>query len=126
MLPPLRAPGAVTPTRVAEAIIAFLEGQRGADHWLVSCRPAHLRAAAAAASARYARGRPLSALDGVPFAVKDAVDVFGHPGGSGTTFLAKMCAHAARGRRAPGAAAAAAAAAATAAARSPACVRRTT
>jgi Asp-tRNA(Asn)/Glu-tRNA(Gln) amidotransferase A subunit family amidase len=45
---------------------------------------------AAASTARYAAGRPLSVLDGVPYAVKDAIDAYAFKTGSGTTFLGDM------------------------------------
>lgn len=55
----------------------------------VSHDPAHLREAAAASAQRWAAGRPLSPLDGVPFAVKDLVDALPYPTTAGTAFLAE-------------------------------------
>jgi len=40
---------------------------------------------------RYKAGKPLSALDGVPFAVKDLMDALPCPTGSGTAFMASRC-----------------------------------
>jgi len=40
---------------------------------------------------RYKAGKPLSALDGVPFAVKDLMDALPCPTGSGTAFMASQC-----------------------------------
>ena len=40
---------------------------------------------------RYKAGKPLSALDGVPFAVKDLMDALPCPTGSGTVFMASQC-----------------------------------
>ena len=42
---------------------------------------------------RYKAGKPLSALDGVPFAVKDLMDALPCPTASGTTFIASQCVH---------------------------------
>lgn len=41
---------------------------------------------------RYAAGKPLSVLDGVPFAVKDLMDALPCPTGAGTAYLASTCA----------------------------------
>jgi aspartyl-tRNA(Asn)/glutamyl-tRNA(Gln) amidotransferase subunit A len=75
---------------VAEAVIAFVAADPAAARWLCDFRPAHLRAQAAAADARYAAGAPLGPLDGVPFAVKDAVGVYAYKTGHGTTFMGDM------------------------------------
>ena len=83
-------PGAATPSAVVEAIIDFLESQPGASHWMCDWRPDHLRAQAAAAGARYAAGTQLGVLDGVPYAVKDALDAFPFKSGAGTSFLGDM------------------------------------
>jgi aspartyl-tRNA(Asn)/glutamyl-tRNA(Gln) amidotransferase subunit A len=80
----------VTPVDAAEAIIAFLENEPASANWFCEFGAAHLRAQAAAAAARYRAGRPLSVLDGVPFAVKDVVDAYGLANGSGTAFLAAL------------------------------------
>ena len=49
--------------------------------FLVAHNPEHLRQQAAASSERWRHGRPLSPLDGVPFAGGDSVQVQRHPGG---------------------------------------------
>ncbi|GBF99222.1 fatty acid amide hydrolase-like [Raphidocelis subcapitata] len=83
--------GAVTPSDVAEALISFLTAPGAPQRvWLCDFRPDHLRAQAAAATARYAARAPLSVLDGVPFAVKDSVPAYAHETGHGTTFLGHM------------------------------------
>ncbi|KIZ06891.1 hypothetical protein MNEG_1064 [Monoraphidium neglectum] len=82
--------GAASPVQVAEAIIGFVSREQGAANWLSDFDPEHLRAQAAASAARYAAGAPLSVLDGVPFAVKDAVDAFPLRTGHGTSFLGDM------------------------------------
>ena len=81
------ASGEVTPAAVADAVLAFLETERGAANWLCELHPDHVRAQAAAATRRYVAGAPLSVLDGVPFAVKDCVDALAHRSGGGTDFL---------------------------------------
>ena len=40
---------------------------------------------------RYKAGKPLSVLDGVPFAVKDLMDALPCPTGGGTAYLATQC-----------------------------------
>lgn len=83
----------MTPSDVAEAIIAFVTAPGAPQRvWLCDFRPDHVRAQAAAATARYAARAPVSVLDGVPFAVKDSVGAYAHTMGHGTTFLGNMCA----------------------------------
>ena len=53
----------------------------------ISQNPDAIRAAAAASTERYAAGKPLSPLDGVPFGVKDELDVEGYPTTAGTAYL---------------------------------------
>ena len=57
--------------------------------FLIAHNPAHLRQQAAASTERWAAGKPLSVLDGVPFAVKDIVDALPYPTTAGTAFLAE-------------------------------------
>jgi len=72
--------GKVTPLQVAEALLPLI--QRGPNEskyaaaW-THCHPEEVLAAAEASTERWARGQPLSVLDGVPFGVKDDVDVEG-------------------------------------------------
>ncbi|GBF95943.1 fatty acid amide hydrolase-like [Raphidocelis subcapitata] len=83
--------GEVSPVDAAEAIIKFLDSEPASANWFCEfASHEHLRAQAAASAARYAAGRPLSVLDGVPFAVKDVVDVLGHTSGGGTAFLGAL------------------------------------
>lgn len=56
--------------------------------FLISWDPEHIREQAAASTARYAAGVPLSPLDGVPFAVKDGGDAAPYPTTAGTAFMA--------------------------------------
>jgi Asp-tRNA(Asn)/Glu-tRNA(Gln) amidotransferase A subunit family amidase len=67
----------------APALVLNRKPPVGATH---SC----IAAQAAASAVRYAAGAPLSVLDGVPFAVKDAVDAFPLRTGHGTSFLGDM------------------------------------
>ncbi|KAL4858988.1 Fatty acid amide hydrolase [Chlorella vulgaris] len=57
--------------------------------FLVAHDPEHLRQQAAASTQRWKEGRPLSPLDGVPFAVKDGCDALPYPTTSGTAFMAE-------------------------------------
>jgi aspartyl-tRNA(Asn)/glutamyl-tRNA(Gln) amidotransferase subunit A len=57
-------------------------------HFLVAHDPQQLRQQAAASAERWAAGRQLSPLDGVPFAVKDCVDALPYPTTAGTAFMA--------------------------------------
>lgn len=84
--------GTATPTAVAEALITAEAEARAAAPplpFFASFDPGALRAAAAASTRRYASKTPLSPLDGVPFGVKDEVDVGGHATSAGTAFLAE-------------------------------------
>jgi Asp-tRNA(Asn)/Glu-tRNA(Gln) amidotransferase A subunit family amidase len=48
--------------------------------------------AAVASKERWSRQKPLSVLDGVPYAVKDSQDAAEYPTMSGTTFMHRRCA----------------------------------
>jgi Asp-tRNA(Asn)/Glu-tRNA(Gln) amidotransferase A subunit family amidase len=74
----------------AERVIKFLETHNEKQHWLSAWSAADIRAAAAASTQRYAEGRPLSVLDGVPFVVKDCIDALPHPTACGTTFMGEL------------------------------------
>lgn len=65
---------ATTPTAVAEKLLALISPSSSspASRYFSAVDPPSVLEAAAASTARYAAGKPLSALDGVPFAVKDA------------------------------------------------------
>ncbi|KAK6069643.1 glutamyl-tRNA amidotransferase subunit a [Seiridium cupressi] len=74
--------GKLTPVQVAEALLPLIA--RGQDPpakyelaWAVTQEETVLKAARASAE-RYAKGQPLSVLDGVPFGVKDDLDVEGY------------------------------------------------
>ncbi|KAJ3376183.1 hypothetical protein GGF31_000250 [Allomyces arbusculus] len=75
--------GATTPTAVIDAILASIaDTQRATDahpdmKTFVVIDEAHARAQAAASTARWAAGHPISILDGVPVAIKDEMDVAG-------------------------------------------------
>lgn len=70
-----------TPTVVIGKILKALEGQDGLQakyKVFVSLNKEDVMKQALASSQRYAAGKPLSILDGVPVAVKDMIDVQGH------------------------------------------------
>ncbi|KAL4419344.1 hypothetical protein ABPG75_002647, partial [Micractinium tetrahymenae] len=85
------ASGQTTPSEVAERVIkavAASEAQEPPMRFFVAHEPERLRQLAAASTQRWAEGRPLSPLDGVPFAVKDCVDALPYPTTGGTGFFA--------------------------------------
>ncbi|MBN8928326.1 MAG: hypothetical protein BGO51_02915 [Rhodospirillales bacterium 69-11] len=71
--------GAVTPEAALEAVLARMEAVNPTLNAVVTPNLAEARAAAAAATARWAAGEPLSPLDGVPFTVKDNIPAAGLP-----------------------------------------------
>ncbi|MBL4849662.1 MAG: amidase [Planctomycetes bacterium] len=82
--------GRLTPTQVAERFLAAHRESDAGDRPLRALsaqNEADLRAQAAAADERWAAGKPLSPLDGVPVAVKDELDQVGYPTTVGTRFL---------------------------------------
>ncbi len=81
------------PLAVAERLLAAC--QRSEAHEpplriLISQDPADLLEQARASSERWAAGRPLGPLDGVPLAVKDELDQLGYPTTVGTAFLGRQ------------------------------------
>lgn len=74
----LYASGEVTPLQVAETVLSLIRpGAKYADAWRWIKEDAVL-AAAAASTERWANGQQKGLLDGVPFGVKDDVDVEGY------------------------------------------------
>jgi Asp-tRNA(Asn)/Glu-tRNA(Gln) amidotransferase A subunit family amidase len=82
--------GMITPSQVAERVIAFLERMNGDFHFLIAYDAADIRAQAAAATARYAEGSSLSVFDGVPYVVKDGLDALPYETSFGTSFMGKL------------------------------------
>jgi len=78
-LAPLFATGAQTPTAVCDHYLARIARYDNALHSLVHIDPAGARQAAAASTARWRAGAPLSPLDGVPMVVKANIAVCGWP-----------------------------------------------
>src|SRR5215831_15951819 len=66
---------------------ALEAAERGKDDQSILWRVPGAQAEAEAARARFAQGRPLGPLDGIPVAVKDCMDVAGLPSTNGTKFL---------------------------------------
>jgi Asp-tRNA(Asn)/Glu-tRNA(Gln) amidotransferase A subunit family amidase len=78
--------GQVTPLQVAEALLPLITKPSGkySDAWVESPGKDHLVLEAAEASTeRYAAGKPLSILDGVPIGVKDDTAVKGYSSNNG-------------------------------------------
>ena len=65
--------GSLTPTAVAQACLGRLEAVNPKLNAVIARRDPDFLAEAEAATARFARGRPLSALDGIPLTVKDSL-----------------------------------------------------
>ena len=78
------------PVQALERALAALD--RAKDDRAVLARVPTARAEAEAARQRLREGRTLGALDGVPIAVKDSIDVEGLPSTNGTRFLEKPAA----------------------------------
>lgn len=87
--------GQLTPVEVAnrvlDAISELGRGERSLGVFIASY-PENIRAQAQASANRYREGRPLSALDGVPIAIKDEMDLAGYPTTLGTSFLGTQAA----------------------------------
>lgn len=90
ILPGPHFPGILSPKDVAERVIAFLDKHNSQHYWLSAFSAEHIRYQAAAAAARYAAGKYLSVLDGVPFVVKDCIDALPYQTSFGTTFMGKL------------------------------------
>ena len=69
--------GTLDPVVALEAVLARLDEVNPSINALVEHDAAAARSAASASAARWRAGRPLSALDGVPFTVKDNIPVAG-------------------------------------------------
>jgi aspartyl-tRNA(Asn)/glutamyl-tRNA(Gln) amidotransferase subunit A len=63
----------LTPSAVVEAVLARIDAVNPRLHAVVARRDDALRAEAAAATRRYAEGRPRGPLDGIPLTVKDSL-----------------------------------------------------
>jgi hypothetical protein len=81
--------GAVTPTDIVEALLPLIRrdiAQRGPHSTAFTESKVELvRQAAEASTKRWKAGKPLGILDGVPFAVKDDLDVTGYKRHCGTS-----------------------------------------
>ena len=82
--------GKTTPLVVANKVIHALQQADDKDNMCImaSYNTQSILQQAAASTERYTQSDPLSILDGIPFAVKDLVDVVGYPTKGGTSFLA--------------------------------------
>src|ERR1041384_2485416 len=83
--------GSDDPVKALQRCLAAAD--RAKDDKAILWRVPEARAAGEAARKRFAAGQPLSALDGVPIAVKDCIDVAGLPSTNGTKFLTEPAAH---------------------------------
>lgn len=78
--------GEATPSEVVECLLARIERTRS-DNIFITVTAERARAEAKAATERYKAGQPLSALDGVPIAWKDLIDIAGAPTTAGSKFF---------------------------------------
>ncbi|XP_074354029.1 fatty acid amide hydrolase-like [Apium graveolens] len=83
----------ITPNMVADKFIASV--RQSCDpalqmSFFISCEEQEILRQAKESTLRYERGEPLSALDGVPIAVKDEIDCLPYPTTGGTKWLDKV------------------------------------
>ncbi|KAL8685005.1 MAG: hypothetical protein Q9218_008026, partial [Villophora microphyllina] len=71
--------GTLTPTKVVTSLLDYISANKHHNIAFLQIRRDKVLAAAAASTKRYQSANPLSALDGVPVAVKDEVDLDGYP-----------------------------------------------
>lgn len=79
--------GTVNPTQVIENIIKEVDALKRQNPIFTLIKKDELLTQAAESSKRYAQGRPLGALDGVPIAIKDDIPLMGFPLTNGTSFI---------------------------------------
>jgi aspartyl-tRNA(Asn)/glutamyl-tRNA(Gln) amidotransferase subunit A len=84
--------GSLTPLDAAHASLARLDAVNPRLNAVVARRDAALLADAEASTARHAKGRPLSPLDGIPITVKDSLPTADLPTSYGTPALRGHCA----------------------------------
>ena len=77
----------LTPLAVAHDVLARIDAVNGRLNAVVSRRDKAMLAEAQAAGERFARGAPLSMLDGIPITVKDSLYLDGLPTTCGTPAL---------------------------------------
>jgi aspartyl-tRNA(Asn)/glutamyl-tRNA(Gln) amidotransferase subunit A len=85
------ANGSLTPSSVAQACLQRIDAVNPRLNAIVARRDARFLAEAEAATQRYSRGEPLSALDGVPITVKDSLLTADLPTTWGTRALREHC-----------------------------------
>ncbi|KAL9600922.1 MAG: hypothetical protein Q9219_002857 [cf. Caloplaca sp. 3 TL-2023] len=67
-----------TPTKVIEGLLSRISSSKAHSTSFLQIIPEKVLAAAEASTTRYASGKPLSPLDGVPVAIKDELDLDGY------------------------------------------------
>ncbi|KAL1814107.1 hypothetical protein ACET3Z_024172 [Daucus carota] len=83
----------ITPNMVADKFIASVRQSNDPAlqmSFFISCDDQEILRQANESTLRYERGEPLSALDGVPIAVKDEIDCMPYPTTGGTKWLHKV------------------------------------
>ncbi|GLE06043.1 hypothetical protein PINS_up015254 [Pythium insidiosum] len=82
----------LSPVQVAKAVLAAIEESEKGEYPLrifIEKHDDEILAQARASAKRWAEGKPLGVLDGVPVAVKDEVEIKGHRMTVGSSFLAE-------------------------------------
>ncbi|XVF14753.1 hypothetical protein REPUB_Repub09cG0089100 [Reevesia pubescens] len=85
--------GEITPRRVAELFIDAVRESSSLPlpmSFFISYDAEDILRQATESTLRYERGNPISALDGVPIAIKDEIDCFPYPTTGGTKWLHKV------------------------------------
>jgi Asp-tRNA(Asn)/Glu-tRNA(Gln) amidotransferase A subunit family amidase len=85
--------GEISPRQVAERFIAFVRESSNPSlnmSFFIDYNPEDILKQAIESTLRYERGKPISALDGVPIAIKDEIDCAPYPTTGGTKWLHKL------------------------------------
>ncbi|XP_057972467.1 fatty acid amide hydrolase-like [Malania oleifera] len=85
--------GEITPCMVAERLIAAVQESSNPPlqmSFFIDFNSKDIRRQARESTLRYKQGEPLSALDGVPIAIKDEIDCLPYPTTGGTKWLHKL------------------------------------
>ena len=77
----------ITPLQVAETLLQAIATSNQSINAIIRTNPEQLLIAARLSTDRWSRGQPLSVFDGVPFTVKDMLDVNGYPTHCATAYL---------------------------------------
>lgn len=82
--------GKISPSQVAKKILDAIQESEAKSppmKFLIEYHPDEIMRAAVASDMRYSNGSTLSVLDGVPFCIKDCIDVAGYQTTCGSSFM---------------------------------------